>query len=102
MVVDAEEPDPRLLAEGEADRAAELDELRLAEVCMQPGPERVELLVRARPPRDRLCVRERRLLPVVVAIGRLEVEQIVVLRLLERTARLLRTLVPAVLALDGA
>ena len=37
-VIDVEQAQPALLAEGEADHAAELDELRLAEVAVQPLP----------------------------------------------------------------
>src|SRR4051794_20309830 len=38
VVVDAEQADPALLAEGQRDRAAELDQLRLGEVGVQPVP----------------------------------------------------------------
>src|SRR4051812_27253375 len=43
VVVDTQESDPALLAEGEPDEAAELDEFRLREVPMQRRPERVVL-----------------------------------------------------------
>ncbi len=43
VVVDAEQPDPALLAEGQRDAVAQLDQLRLGEVRVQPGPERVEV-----------------------------------------------------------
>src|SRR4051812_31072681 len=97
VVLDVEQPQPALLAERQRDRAAELDELRLAEVRVHPLPEGV---VGLQPPGDRLGVRERRPLALVEAIGRLEVQEVVVLRLLQAlAAALLGALVAAVLAL---
>src|SRR4051794_23291437 len=100
VVVDVEQPQPALLAERQADRAAELDELGLAEVRVHALPERV---VGLEPPGDRLGVRERRPLALVEAIGRLEVQEVVVLSLLQAlAAALLGALVAAVLALHRA
>ena len=78
VVIDVEQPQPALLAERQPDHAAQLDQLGLTEVRVQAVPERV---VGVHPPRDRLGVRERRLLPVVEAVRALEVEQLVVLAL---------------------
>src|SRR4051794_14038383 len=100
VVVDVEQPQPALLAERQADRAAELDELGLAEVRVHPIPEGV---VGLEPPGDRLGVGERRLLALVEALGCLEVQEVVVLRLLQALLTpLLRALVAAVLALHRA
>src|SRR5918999_1523321 len=99
VVVDVEEPQPRLLAEREPYEAAQLDQLGLAEVGVEALPEGV---VRVAGPDDRLGVGERGLLPLVIALGRLEVQQLVVLPLLEpRLAAALGALVAAVLALDA-
>src|SRR3712207_5070106 len=100
VVVDVEHAQPALLPERQADEAAELNELRLAEVAVHPVP---ELVVRVEMPGDRLRVGERRLLALVVGGRRLEVEQLVVLAFDEpERAALLRALVAAVLALDRA
>src|SRR5688572_10357308 len=99
-MADVQEAQPRLLPECEADHAAELHELRLREVLVEALPQGV---VRRAGPDDRLGVRERRLLAVAVGLGRLEVEELVVLSLDEAgRAALLRALVAAVLALDAA
>src|SRR5918992_5920706 len=99
VVVDVEEPQPRLLAEREPYEAAQLDQLGLAEVGVEALPEGV---VRVAGPDDRLGVGERGLLPLVIALGRLEVQQLVVLALLEsRLAAALGALVAAVLALHA-
>src|SRR5919202_1526301 len=66
VVLDVEQSQPGLLPERQADRAAELDQLRLAEVRVHALPERV---VGVEAPRDRLGVGERRLLALVEAIG---------------------------------
>src|SRR3954453_21689151 len=50
VVLDVEQPQPALLAKGQADRAAELDELGLGEVRVHPLPERV---VGVEPPGNR-------------------------------------------------
>src|SRR5262245_2513718 len=98
VVVDAEQPDPALLAEGQSDEAAELDEFGLGEVLAEPLPELVEVLLA---PGDRLRVCEGSLLAVVVLVRGLEVQQLVVLRLLQSGGRRLHgALVAAELALD--
>src|SRR5690242_20702560 len=73
MVVDVEKPQPALLAEGQPDHAAELDQLGLGEVLVEAVPERV---VGLGAPDDRLGVGERRLLAVVVLRRRFEVDQV--------------------------
>src|ERR671919_2487551 len=99
MVVDVEEAQPGLLAEREADEAAQLDELGLVEVRVQALP---EVVVRIAGPDDRLRVGQGGLLAIGVALGGLEVEQLVVLALLEPlAAAALGALVAAVLALDA-
>src|SRR5918995_576504 len=100
VVIDVEQPQPRLLAEREPDHAAQLDELGLAEVRVEALPERV---VGRAGPDDRLRVRERGLLALAVRVGRLEVQQLVVLALDEPALPTgLGALVAAVLALDAA
>src|SRR5919199_359003 len=100
VVLDVEQPQPALLAECQADRAAELDELRLAEVRVHPLPEGV---VGVQAPRDRLGVGQGGPLALVEAVGGLEVQEVVVLRLLQALApALLGALVAAVLALHRA
>jgi hypothetical protein len=74
VVVDAQQPDPALLAEGQRDEAAELDQLRLGEVPVQPLPQ----LVAVSSPGDRLGVGQGRLLPLVIGAAGLEVQQAVV------------------------
>jgi hypothetical protein len=78
-VPDAERLDPALLAVGEGDEIAELDELLLAEVQTQTLPQRVVGAVGV--PDDRARVEQCRLLPLVIAAGPLELEQVVVVRL---------------------
>ena len=63
VVIDVQEPQPALLAEREADHAAELDQLRLAEVAVQAIPEGI---IGVEMPGDRLGIGERRFLPLVV------------------------------------
>src|SRR6478609_2665116 len=100
-MLDIEEPQPALLPEREADHAAELDQLRLAELLVHAVPERI---VGGEMPGDRLGIRKRRLLPLVVRRGLLEVQQIHDVVLDQRTARrgLHRTLIAAILALHRA
>src|SRR5262249_10729294 len=71
VVVDIEQAQPALLSEGQADHAAQLDQLNLVEVLVHALPERV---VGRRVPSDRLGVRERGLLALVVARRFLELE----------------------------
>ena len=63
VVIDVEQPQPALLAERQADHAAELDQLRLAEVLVHAVPERV---VGVEVPGDRFGIGQRRLLALVV------------------------------------
>jgi hypothetical protein len=60
MVLDVERAQPALLAHGQGDEIADLDQLRLAEVLVQARP---ELVVDRQIPGDRLGIGERRLLP---------------------------------------
>src|SRR4029077_19696663 len=101
VMLDIEEPQPALLPEREADHAAELDQLRLAELLVHAVPERI---VGGEMPGDRLGIRKRRLLALVVRRGLLEVQQIHDVVLDQRTARrgLHRTLIAAILALHRA
>src|SRR5690349_3449673 len=99
-MLDVEQAQPALLAHGERDEAAELDELGLAEMAMQPCPER---LVGIEMPGDRLGVGERGLLALVVAPRLLEVEEIHDVVLHHPGARRLdRALVAAIVALHRA
>src|SRR5579872_4146780 len=78
VMLDVQQPQPALLAHGQGDEAAELDQFRLGEVLVQPLPQRV---VGVQPPRDRLRVGQRRLLAFGEPGRGLEVEQVVVLSL---------------------
>ena len=64
MVLDVERAQPALLAHGQRDEIADLHQLRLAEVLVQPLP---ELVVDRQVPGDRLRIGERGLLLLVVA-----------------------------------
>ena len=75
VVLDVERAQPALLAHGQRDEIADLDQLRLAEVLVQPRP---ELVVDRQVPGDRLGVGQRRLLLVVVARRALEIDQVAV------------------------
>jgi len=100
VVLDVQQPQPALLAHRQGDEAAELHELRLGEMPVQPLPERV---VGVEPPGDRLRVGQGRLLAFAEPGRALEIEQVVVLPLGQALRPgLLRALVPAVLALDRA
>ena len=63
-MLDVERAQPALLAHGQRDEVADLDQLRLAEMLVQPRP---ELVVDRQIPGDRLGIGQRRLLLVVVA-----------------------------------
>ena len=63
VVLDVERAQPSLLAHGQRDEVADLDQLRLAEVLVQPRP---EFLVDRQVPGDRLGVGEGGLLLVAV------------------------------------
>src|SRR5689334_8595578 len=98
-MLDVEQPQPALLAHSQGDEAAELDELGLAEVPIEPLPERV---VGIEMPRDRLGIGECGLLALAVARRLLEVEQILDMILDHSGARRLdRTLIAAIVALHG-
>ena len=73
VVLDVERAQPSLLAHGQRDEVADLDQLRLAEVLVQPRP---EFLVDRQVPGDRLGVGEGGLLLVAVLRGRLEIDQV--------------------------
>jgi hypothetical protein len=62
MVLDVEQPQPALLAEGERDEAAKFHQFRLGEIAVQALPAGV---VVRQLPGDGLRVGERRLLPAV-------------------------------------
>jgi hypothetical protein len=73
-VADAERLDPALLAEGEGDEVAQLDDLVVAEVLAQACEDGL-VSTRGRP--DEVArVGERRLLALVVAIRPLELEEV--------------------------
>src|SRR5215207_6413327 len=74
-VPDAERLDPALLAECQRGEVTELDDLLLGEVPAQALPRPVVRLPRT--PDQAARVRERGLLPVVVALRALELEQLV-------------------------
>src|SRR4051812_10710015 len=100
VVVDVEHPQPALLSEREPDHAAELDELGLAEVLVHAIPERV---VHVEAVGDRLGIGEGGLLPLVVALRLLELEQLAHVVFHEAAGLSLdRALVAAVLAIDRA
>ena len=100
MMLDIERTQPALLAHCERDEVADLDQLRLAEMLVQPRPERV---VDRQVPGDRLRIGERRLLLIAVAGRALEVDQVSVVVLDDAlTRRFHGTLVAAVFALDRA
>src|SRR5690348_14332839 len=64
VMLDVERAQPSLLAHGQRHEIADLDQLRLAEMLVQPRP---ELVVDRQVPGDRLRIGERRLLLLVVA-----------------------------------
>ena len=100
MVSDAECLDPALLAAREGDEEAELHQLILAEMLVQPRPELV--IGDTRVPDDRARVGERGFLALVEAIRVLEVQELFVLcfsnYLLSRPDR---SLDASILAFDG-
>src|SRR5712691_2438848 len=101
VVLDVEQPQPALLSHGERDEAAQLDQLRLAEVPVHPFPERV---VSVDVPSDRFGISERRFLALVEARRFFEIEQVlhVVLDDLAARRRFDRALIAAILALHRA
>src|SRR5206468_1800274 len=98
MMLDVQQAQPTLLAHGQCDKAAELDELRLGKMFIEALPERV---ISGEMPGDRCRIGERCFLPFVVASRFPEIKQVIVLRFLEpRLGRFERTLIAAVLAVD--
>ena len=73
-MLDIEQPQPALLSQREPDHAAELDQLRLAEMPVHALPERI---VGIEMPGDRLGIGQRRLLALAVVRGLLEVQEVV-------------------------
>ena len=98
-MADAQRLDPALLPEGQRDEVAELDDLLLAEVLSQIGPDRVVGALGI--PDQRARVAQRRLLARVVMVGALELQQLVVVLLPQPllSARE-RPLAPSVVAFD--
>ena len=97
---DAQRLDPALLAAGEGDEKAELDELSLAEMRMQLLPKHV--VGDPGVPDDGARVGERDLLAFCEAIRVLEIQELFVLLLGDRLlSRPDRSLDASILALDG-
>src|SRR5262249_27162881 len=83
-----------VLAYGERHEEAKLDELGLAEMALQAHPERV---IGLEIPDDRLGIGQRCLLPLAVACGFLEIEEVAVVLFDHASiARFLRALVAAI------
>jgi hypothetical protein len=78
-VTDGPGLDHALLAEGEGDEGAELDDLLVAEVLAEPSPERLVDALRA--PDQVARVEQGRLLALAEPVGALEVQQLDVVRL---------------------
>src|SRR5712692_9994120 len=75
VVLDVERAQPALLAHGQRDEKADLDQFGLAEMLVQPLP---ELVVRRQVPGDRLRIGERRLLSLIVTARTFEIDQIAI------------------------
>ena len=96
VVFDVQRAQPALLAHGDGDEVADLDQFGLAEMLMQARP---QLVAGRQVPGDRLGVGQRRFLPLVVTRRALEIDQVGVVVLLEAgLGRLDRALVAAELA----
>jgi len=65
MVLDVQQPQPALLAHGECDETAELDQLRLGKMFIQSLPERI---IGIQMPGNRFGIGKCCLLPIVVVI----------------------------------
>src|SRR5918996_4843662 len=78
-VAEAERLDPALLSEGERHEVPELDDLLVAEVLPELLPDAVVGPLRV--PHEHARIEERGLLPVIEAIGMLELEKLVVVLL---------------------
>src|SRR4051794_10573662 len=100
MMLDIESAQPTLLTHGERDEIADFDQLRFAEIFAQSPP---EFVIDGQIPGDRLSVRQRRFLSLVVARRALEVDQITIVIFHDALARRLHgTLIAAILALYRA
>src|SRR4029079_9223102 len=97
-MADAPRLDHTLLAVGESDEGAELDDLLLAEVLAQPRPQRVVDTLRV--PDEVAGEEKRRLLPLGERVRALELEQLAVVRLVQLVSRPERPLRASVLAAD--
>ena len=96
MVIDVQQAQPALLAQRQADRAAEFDQFGFAEVLVHACPVGV---VGIQTPDDGFGVGERGLLPFVVFDRFFKVDQVVVMRFLQTLFGALdRALVTAELA----
>ena len=96
MVLDVERAQPALLAHGDGDEVADLDQLGLAEVLVQPRP---QFVAGRQIPGDRLGIGERGLLPLVITRRDLEIDQVRIVVFLQAGLRRLdRALVAAELA----
>ena len=72
-MLDVERAQPALLPHRQRDEVADLDQFRLAEMLVQPGP---ELFVHRQVPGDCLGIGQGGLLLVVVARGVFEIDQV--------------------------
>ena len=75
-MLDVERAQPALLAHGQRDEIADLDQLGLAEMLVQTRP---ECIVDRQIPGDCLGIGQRRLLSLVVSARALEVDQVAVI-----------------------
>jgi hypothetical protein len=73
VVFDVQCAQPALLSHGDGDKIADLDQLRLAEMLVQAGPESI---VGRQIPGNRLGIGKRGFLPLVVARRTLEIDQV--------------------------
>ena len=100
VVLDVEGAQPPLLAHGQRDKIADLDQLGLAEMFVQASPEPV---VGGEIPGDGFGISERRLLALVIAARALEIDEVAVIVLNEPLGRCFdRPLVAAEFAKDGS
>src|ERR1700730_17175260 len=100
VVLDAEGAQPALLSHGQRDEITDLNQLGLAEMLVQAGP---ELIVNGQIPGDGFGISERRLLPLVIAPRALEIDEVAVIVLNEPLGRRLdRALIAAEFAKDGS
>ena len=100
VVLDVEGAQPPLLAHGQRDKIADLDQLGLAEMFVQASPEPV---VGGEIPGDGFGISERRLLALVIAARALEIDEVAVIVLNEPLGRRVdRSLIAAEFAKDGS